>query len=62
MKKSDAIESQSASELISKKIADVGDWRGKTLARMRKLVAAFFVRNAFVLIALSAIQLAAFLN
>ena len=38
MKKSDAIESQSASELISKKIADVGDWRGKTLAQMRKLV------------------------
>ena len=38
MKKSDAIESQSASELISKKIADLGDWRGKTLARMRKLV------------------------
>jgi len=38
MKKSDANEGQSASELISKKIADLGDWRGKTLARMRKLV------------------------
>jgi hypothetical protein len=27
-----------ASELISKRIADLGDWRGKTLARMRKLI------------------------
>ena len=38
MKKSGGSEGQSASELISKKIADLGDWRGKTLARMRKLV------------------------
>src|SRR5689334_15168525 len=38
MKKSDASEGQSASELISKKIADLGDWRGKTLGRMRKLI------------------------
>jgi len=38
MKKSDASEGQPASELISKRIADLGDWRGKTLARMRKLV------------------------
>ncbi|MDM0050056.1 DUF1801 domain-containing protein [Variovorax sp. J22R115] len=38
MKKSDASEGQSASELISNKIADLGDWRGKTLARMRKLI------------------------
>ena len=38
MKKSDASEGQSASELISKKIADVGDWRGKTLSRMRTLI------------------------
>ena len=27
-----------ASALISKKIADLGDWRGATLARMRELV------------------------
>ena len=38
MKKSDAIQDQPASELISKRIADLGDWRGKTLASMRKLV------------------------
>jgi hypothetical protein len=36
MKKSGA--SQSASELISARIAELGDWRGKTLARMRKLI------------------------
>ena len=29
---------QSASELISGRIAELGDWRGKTLARMRKLI------------------------
>jgi hypothetical protein len=28
----------SASELISKKIAELGDWRGETLKRMRKLI------------------------
>src|SRR6201747_2957235 len=38
MKKSDASESQSASELISKRIAELGDWRGETLRRMRKLI------------------------
>ena len=38
MKKSDASEGPPASELISKKIADLGDWRGKTLSRMRKLI------------------------
>jgi len=27
-----------ASELISKRIAELGDWRGKTLGRMRKLI------------------------
>jgi hypothetical protein len=27
-----------ASELISKRIAELGDWRGKALARMRKLI------------------------
>ena len=40
MKKSDENESQLASELISKRIADLGDWRGETLARMRKLIKA----------------------
>ena len=38
MKKSGASAGQSASELISKRIADLGDWRGKTLSRMRKLI------------------------
>jgi hypothetical protein len=38
MKKSDGNESRSASELISGRIAELGDWRGKTLARMRKLI------------------------
>lgn len=27
-----------ASDLISKRIAELGDWRGKTLSRMRKLI------------------------
>jgi hypothetical protein len=38
MKKSGASQSQPASELISEKIAELGDWRGKTLSRMRKLI------------------------
>ena len=38
MKKSDASQGQSASELISKSIAELGDWRGETLSRMRKLI------------------------
>ena len=38
MKKSGASDSQPASELISKKIAGLGDWRGETLGRMRKLI------------------------
>ena len=38
MKKSGASEGQSASELISKRIAELGDWRGKTLGRMRELI------------------------
>ena len=38
MKKSGAGQGQSASELISQRIADLGDWRGETLSRMRKLV------------------------
>jgi hypothetical protein len=29
---------QPASELISRRIAELGDWRGETLARMRKLI------------------------
>src|SRR2546428_2150421 len=38
MKKSGASQGQSASKLISKRIAELGDWRGETLARMRKLI------------------------
>ena len=38
MKKSDGGRGQSASALISKRIAELGDWRGKTLGRMRKLI------------------------
>jgi hypothetical protein len=38
MKKPGASEDQSASELISKRIAELGDWRGETLNRMRKLI------------------------
>ena len=38
MKKSGTSQSQPAAELISKRIAELGDWRGKTLGRMRKLI------------------------
>ena len=38
MKKSGAGQAQSASELISKRIAEIGDWRGETLGRMRTLI------------------------
>jgi hypothetical protein len=38
MKKSGSAESQSASELIEKRIAELGDWRGATLSRMRTLI------------------------
>ena len=38
MKRSGASQGQSASELISKRIAELGDWRGETLSRMRKLI------------------------
>src|SRR5439155_18333485 len=38
MKKSGASQGQSASELISKRITELGDWRGETLSRMRKLI------------------------
>ncbi|MBY0271616.1 MAG: DUF1801 domain-containing protein [Burkholderiales bacterium] len=40
MKKSNASPDQPASELISKRIAELGDWRGKTLSRIRKLIKA----------------------
>jgi hypothetical protein len=38
MEKSSASQGQPASELISKRIAELGDWRGETLRRMRKLI------------------------
>jgi hypothetical protein len=38
MKESDASRGQSASELISKRIAELADWRGEALSRMRKLI------------------------
>src|SRR5437773_3828212 len=38
MKKSGSTEGQSASELIDKRIAELGDWRAETLSRMRKLI------------------------
>ena len=38
VKPSDASEGQSAAELISQRIAELGDWRGDTLGRMRELI------------------------
>ena len=38
MTKSGASQGQSAAELISKRIAELGDWRGETLSRMRQLI------------------------
>jgi hypothetical protein len=38
MKKSGASQDGSAADLISKRIAELGDWRGQTLARMRTLI------------------------
>ena len=38
MTKPGATEGQSASELIDKRIAELRDWRGGTLSRMRKLI------------------------
>jgi hypothetical protein len=38
MKKPDASAGPSASELISQRIAELGDWRGETLSKMRKLI------------------------
>jgi hypothetical protein len=40
MKASNASEGQPASELISKRIGDLGDWRGETLSAMRALIRA----------------------
>jgi hypothetical protein len=38
VKESGASNGQSASELISKRFAELGDWRGVTLGRMRTLI------------------------
>lgn len=38
MKKSGASQGQPASELISNRIAELGDWLGETVASMRKLI------------------------
>ena len=38
MKKSEASQGPSASTLISRRIAELDDWRGKTLTRMRALI------------------------
>ena len=38
MKKAVSTEAQPASELIDERIAELGDWRGETLGRMRKLI------------------------
>jgi len=38
MKSQHKAESQAASELISERVAELGDWRGDTLNRMRTLI------------------------
>ena len=38
MEKSSSTEGRPASELIDERIAGLGDWRGETLSRMRKLI------------------------
>ena len=38
MKKSNTSKGQSPSELISKRISELGDWRGETLSRIRSLI------------------------
>src|SRR5687768_4103150 len=38
VKKSPSSANASASKLIDKRIAELGDWHGETLARMRKLI------------------------
>jgi hypothetical protein len=40
MKKSSAVDGQSASDLISARIAELTDWRGQTLRRVRALIKA----------------------
>jgi hypothetical protein len=40
MKKSNAGEGLSGSEMISRRIAELGDWRGESLARIRTLIKA----------------------
>jgi hypothetical protein len=38
MSKSGSTDAQSAAELIEERIAELGDWRGETLSKMRKLI------------------------
>jgi len=38
MKKSDSDQSKSPSQLITERIAELGDWRGEMLAHVRKLI------------------------
>src|SRR5580704_2439253 len=38
MKKPDIDQGKSPSQLITERIAELGDWRGKTLAHVRKLI------------------------
>jgi hypothetical protein len=38
MTKSDSEDGQSASERTDERIAELGDWRGETLSKMRKLI------------------------
>src|SRR4051794_36793286 len=38
MEKSGSTEGQSATERIDQRIADLGDWRGETLSRIRALI------------------------
>jgi len=38
MKKSSATAGPSAASLIDRRIAELGDWRGETLSRMRRLI------------------------
>ena len=40
MKKPGSTQSKSPSDLITERIAELGDWRGKTLAHVRKLIKA----------------------
>jgi hypothetical protein len=38
MKNQDVSKAPSAADLITQRIAELGDWRGETLSRMRKLI------------------------